>query len=459
MIDLKTLVSLAKRRGFIFQGSEIYGGLSNTWDFGPLGVALKNTIKNIFWHKMVTTREDMFGLDSAILMNPRVWEASGHVGNFSDPLVDCKNCKERFRADNLLESKISSDKIPTEPEKLNKLLKELNVTCPSCGSADFTEVRKFNLMFKTFQGVVEDKTNEIYLRPETAQGIFVNFNNIINSSRAKLPFGIAQIGKSFRNEITPGNFIFRTREFEQMEIEYFIFPGTENQYFDSWVNEFLDFITSIGISRENLRVREHSKEELSHYSNRTCDIEYNFPWGWGELMGIASRTDFDLKRHSEYSGVELKYFDPFTNTHITPYVIEPSCGVERLILALLFDVYHEETVKDEKRVVLKFPVSIAPIKIAILPLKKNEERIVQKARQIFKILSPYFSVQYDDTGSIGKLYRRQDEIGTPYCITIDFQTIEQDDTVTVRDRDNMQQIRIKTDELLNFFKTKVNFFL
>jgi len=458
MTDLKTLVSLAKRRGFVFQGSEIYGGLSNTWDYGPLGVALKNTIKNRFWHNMVTTREDMFGIDSAILMNPKVWEASGHVGNFSDPLVDCKNCKERFRADNLLEGKVSQEKIPAEPEELNKMLRELNIVCPGCGSSDFTEVRKFNLMFKTFQGVVEDKTNEIYLRPETAQGIFVNFNNIINSCRPKLPFGIAQIGKSFRNEITPGNFIFRTREFEQMEIEYFVFPGTENKYFDLWIDEFINFITSLGISKEHLRVREHSKEELSHYSNRTCDIEYHFPWGWGELMGIASRTDYDLKRHSEFSGAELKYFDPFTNNHITPYVIEPSCGVERIILAILFDCYDEEIVKEEKRVLLRFPVNIAPIKIAILPLKKNEERIVEKARQIFKTLSKYFAVQYDDTGSIGKLYRRQDEIGTPFCITVDFQTIEQDDTVTVRERDTMQQIRINSKDLLEYFKSKLDLY-
>ncbi|MFN3411659.1 MAG: glycine--tRNA ligase [Exilispira sp.] len=455
MTDLKTIVSLAKRRGFVFQGSEIYGGLSNTWDFGPLGVSLKNTIKNLFWHKMVTTRDDIFGLDSAILMNPKVWEASGHVGNFSDPLVDCKSCKERFRADNLLEGRIDNDKIPNDIELLGKLLKELKIACPNCGSTDFTEVRRFNLMFKTFSGVVEDKANEIYLRPETAQGIFVNFNNIINSCRPKLPFGIAQIGKSFRNEITPGNFIFRTREFEQMEIEYFVYPGTENQYFDQWINTFLEFIKSLGISMENLRVREHSREELSHYSNRTCDIEYKFPWGWGELMGIASRTDYDLKRHSEYSKVELKYFDPYTNTHITPYVIEPSCGVERLILAILLDCYNEEIVKEEKRVVLRFPVKIAPVKIAILPLKKNEERIVQKAKQIFKILSSNFSVQYDDTGSIGKLYRRQDEIGTPFCVTVDFQTIEQDDTVTIRERDTMQQIRLKTDRLLDYFIEKI----
>lgn len=456
MTDLKTLVSLAKRRGFVFQGSEIYGGLSNTWDYGPLGVTLKNTIKNIFWHKMVTTREDMFGIDSAILMNPKVWEASGHVSNFSDPLVDCKNCKERFRADNLLENKIEKDKIPNDSQILNKLIKELKINCPSCGASDFTEVRRFNLMFKTFSGVVEDKANEIFLRPETAQGIFVNFNNIINSCRPKLPFGIAQIGKSFRNEITPGNFIFRTREFEQMEIEYFVFPGTENQYFEDWINTFMEFLTSLGISKQNLRIREHSKEELSHYSNRTCDIEFNFPWGWGELMGIASRTDYDLKRHSEYSGVELKYFDPYTNTHITPYVIEPSCGVERLLLALLFDCYDEEIVNEEKRVVLRFPVNVAPIKVAILPLKRNEQKIVEKARQIFKLLSPYYAVQYDDTGSIGKLYRRQDEIGTPFCITVDFQTIEKDDTVTVRERDSMQQVRVKVDDLICYFKKRIS---
>ncbi|NLJ04287.1 MAG: glycine--tRNA ligase [Exilispira sp.] len=456
MTDLKTIVSLAKRRGIVFQGSEIYGGLANTWDYGPLGVLLKKNIKDYFWQQMVITRDDMYGIESAILMNSKVWEASGHLENFTDPMVDCKSCKERFRADTLLEGKTKDEKVSNDPLELSKLLKKYDIACPNCGNKDFTEVRRFNLMFKTFAGAVEEKANEIFLRPETAQGIFVNFNNIVNSSRPKLPFGVAQIGKSFRNEITPGNFIFRTREFEQMEIEYFVYPGTELQYFDKWIETFMNFLMQLGLRQENLRIREHEKDELSHYSNKTCDIEFNFPWGWGELMGIASRTDYDLKKHSEYSGTPLTYFDSVTNTHITPYVIEPSLGVERLLLAILFQAYYEEIVKEETRVVLKLSTIVAPIKIAILPLKKNEERIVNKAKEIFKMLSKVYSVQYDDTGSIGKLYRRADEIGTPFCITVDFQTIEQDDTVTVRDRDTMSQIRIPVSNLLNFFNEKLH---
>ncbi|MBP7029373.1 MAG: glycine--tRNA ligase [Spirochaetes bacterium] len=456
MTDLKTIVSLAKRRGIVFQGSEIYGGLANTWDYGPLGVLLKKNIKDYFWQQMVITRDDMYGIESAILMNSKVWEASGHLENFTDPMVDCKSCKERFRADTLLEGKTKDEKVSNDPLELSKLLKKHDIACPNCGNKDFTEVRRFNLMFKTFAGAVEEKANEIFLRPETAQGIFVNFNNIVNSSRPKLPFGVAQIGKSFRNEITPGNFIFRTREFEQMEIEYFVYPGTELQYFDKWIETFMNFLMQLGLRQENLRIREHEKDELSHYSNKTCDIEFNFPWGWGELMGIASRTDYDLKKHSEYSGTPLTYFDSVTNTHITPYVIEPSLGVERLLLAILFQAYYEEIVKEETRVVLKLSTIVAPIKIAILPLKKNEERIVNKAKEIFKMLSKVYSVQYDDTGSIGKLYRRADEIGTPFCITVDFQTIEQDDTVTVRDRDTMSQIRIPVSNLLNFFNEKLH---
>jgi len=456
MTDLKTIVSLAKRRGIVFQGSEIYGGLANTWDYGPLGVLLKKNIKDYFWQQMVITRDDMYGIESAILMNSKVWEASGHLENFTDPMVDCKSCKERFRADTLLEGKTKDEKVSNDPLELSKLLKKHDIACPNCGNKDFTEVRRFNLMFKTFAGAVEEKANEIFLRPETAQGIFVNFNNIVNSSRPKLPFGVAQIGKSFRNEITPGNFIFRTREFEQMEIEYFVYPGTELQYFDKWIETFMNFLMQLGLRQENLRIREHEKDELSHYSNKTCDIEFNFPWGWGELMGIASRTDYDLKKHSEYSGTPLTYFDSVTNTHITPYVIEPSLGVERLLLAILFQAYYEEIVKEETRVVLKLSMIVVSIKIAILLLKKNEERIVNKAKEIFKMLSKVYSVQYDDTGSIGKLYRRADEIGTPFCITVDFQTIEQDDTVTVRDRDTMSQIRIPVSNLLNFFNEKLH---
>jgi glycyl-tRNA synthetase len=457
MVDIKEIISLCKRRGFVFQGSEIYGGLANTWDYGPLGAILKKNIKDIFLKKFVESREDMFLLDSSILMHPKVWEASGHLENFKDPLVDCKVCKERFRADKLIEESLN---IKVEGynnnNKLSEIIKEKNVKCPSCGSSDFTQVRSFNLMFKTFQGVVEGEENVVYLRPETAQGIFINFLNILNTTRAKLPFGVAQIGKSFRNEITPGNFIFRTREFEQIEIEYFVKPGEELKYFDKWQEDFYNFFNYLGIKKENLRIREHEKEELSHYSNKTVDFEYNFPWGFGELMGIASRTDFDLKRHIEYSKVDLSYFDPYEQKKIIPYVIEPSLGVERLFLVLLVDAFEIEKLPDgSERNLLRLSPKIAPVKAAILPLKKNEPRIVNYAKDIYKELSKYFYVMYDDTGAIGKLYRRQDEIGTPFCITVDFQTIEEDNKVTIRDRDTMNQIRIDRGKLLDYLKEKL----
>lgn len=453
--DLKTLVALAKRRGFIFQGSEIYGGLANTWDYGPLGVELKRNIKNLFWKKFVESRDDIYGLDSAILMHPDVWKASGHLDSFADPLIDCKQCHERFRADDLIKEQTGINVEGLPINEINRIIKEKEIFCPNCNAKDFTDVRQFNLMFKTFQGVIEGEKNEIYLRPETAQGIFINFVNVVNTMRAKLPFGIAQIGKSFRNEITPGNFIFRTREFEQMEIEYFVKPGEEIKYFDYWVEEYKQFFKWLGLKDENLRIREHSKEELSHYSNKTVDIEYKFPWGWGELMGIASRTNFDLSRHEKFSKQDLKYFDPYEKKHYIPYVIEPSLGVERLLLAIMLDSYEEEKLENGKtRVLMKFDKKLSPIKIAVLPLKKNEPKIVQTAKEIFKELSKEFYSFYDDTGSIGKLYRRQDEIGTPFCITVDFQTIEEDNAVTVRDRDSMQQVRVKIVDLKAYFKDK-----
>lgn len=457
--DIKEIVSLCKRRGFVFQGSEIYGGLANTWDYGPLGAQLKKNIKDYFWKIFVQKRDDMYPIDSSILMHPKVWEASGHLENFKDPLVDCKECKERFRADKLIEETISMKVEGFSNEKLSEIINSNeNIKCPSCGAHNFTPVRSFNLMFKTYQGVVEGEENVVYLRPETAQGIFVNFLNILNTTRAKLPFGVAQIGKSFRNEITPGNFIFRTREFEQIEIEYFVKPGEELTYFQKWQDEFYNFFISLGINKENLRIREHGKDELSHYSNKTIDFEYNFPWGFGELMGIASRTDYDLKRHIEYSKVDLNYFDPYDQKKVIPYVIEPSLGVERLFLVILIDTFEIQKLPDgTERNLLKLSPKIAPIKAAILPLKKNEPRIVNYAKNIFNDLSDYFNVMYDDTAAIGKLYRRQDEIGTPFCITVDFQTIEEDNKVTIRDRDSMQQVRIDREKIKDYILEKIKY--
>ncbi|HET9496188.1 MAG TPA: glycine--tRNA ligase [Chloroflexia bacterium] len=418
--SMDTIVSLAKRRGFVFPSSEIYGGFSSTWDYGPLGVELKRNVKNLWWRDMVQLRDDIVGLDSSILMSPQIWQASGHVTEFTDPLVDCKVCKHRFRAD-----QIEGDR------------------CPDCGG-ELTEVRQFNLMFKTFVGPVEDDASVAYLRPETAQGIFVNFFNVQQSMRRKLPFGIAQQGKAFRNEITPGNFTFRTREFEQMEMEYFVRPGEEMRWYREWVDVRHNWYLKYGINPESLRLREHEQAELAHYANGTTDIEYMFPWGWGELEGIASRTDFDLGRHSQASNKDLTYFDEETGEHITPYVVEPAAGADRTALVFLLDAYDEEPDKDETRVVLRFHPEVAPIKVAVLPLSK---KLADKAREVHAQVRPTFMSQYDDTGSIGKRYRRQDEIGTPLCVTVDFDTLE-DQAVTIRERDSMEQVRVPIAELV-----------
>ncbi|MBI4243584.1 MAG: glycine--tRNA ligase [Planctomycetes bacterium] len=426
------LQSLCKRRGFIFQSSEIYGGLASCWDYGPLGVELKNNIKKLWWKSMVHNRQDIVGLDSSILMNPQVWIASGHVENFNDPMVDCKSCKARFR----------QDELPAEK------LKEK--TCIKCGNkGTLTEPRQFNLMFRTFMGPVEDEGARVYLRPETAQGIFVNFVNVQTTTRKKLPFGIAQMGKSFRNEITPKNFIFRTREFEQMEMEFFVMPGDDEKWHKYWVDERFNWYTKLGINKNKLRIRPHGKDELSHYSKATSDIEYEFPIGWSEIEGIANRTDFDLKQHAKHSKQELSYFDPEQNKHITPYVIEPAAGVDRLFLTFMTDSYTEEKVKDETRVALKLHYELAPIKFAVLPLLKKRNDIVELATKLRNELNSIGYSVYDDTASIGKLYRRQDEIGTPYCVTVDVQTVEEDKKVTIRERDTMEQIRVPTDQLLS----------
>ena len=419
-VDMDTIVSLSKRRGFVFPSSEIYGGFSSTWDYGPLGVELKRNIKALWWRDMVHRRDDIVGLDSAILMSPLIWQASGHVTEFTDPMVDCKSCKRRFRAD-----QVEGDR------------------CPECGG-EFTEVRRFNLMFKTFVGPVEDEASVAYLRPETAQGIFVNFFNVQQSMRRKLPFGIAQQGKAFRNEITPGNFIFRTREFEQMEMEFFVKPGTDEEWHQYWIDTRYEWYLKYGLNPDRLRIREHAKEELAHYAKATSDVEYNFPWGWAELEGVANRTDFDLRRHSESSNKDLSYFNDETNEHIVPYVIEPAAGPDRIALTFLVDAYHEEPDKEGTRVVLRFHPEIAPIKVAVLPLSK---KLADKAHEVHGMVRQYYMSQYDDTGSIGKRYRRQDEIGTPICVTIDFDTLE-DQAVTVRDRDTMEQVRVPITELL-----------
>ncbi|MBF0713264.1 glycine--tRNA ligase [Gemella sp. GH3] len=457
---MEKILSLAKNRGFVFQGSEIYGGLANTWDYGPLGIELKNNIKKSWWKKFIQESPYNVGLDSAILMNPKTWEASGHVGNFSDPMMDCKECKSRLRADKLIEEfffnskgeDIVVDGLPFE--ELEKIINDNNIPCPECGKHNFTNIRQFNLMFKTSQGVVENSTSEIYLRPETAQGIFVNFKNVQRSMRKKLPFGIGQIGKSFRNEITPGNFIFRTREFEQMELEFFCEPGNELEWHDFWKNYCENWLLNLGMTKENIRLRDHEKEELSHYSNATTDIEYKFPFGWGELWGIASRTDYDLKQHSEHSKVDLSYHDLITNKKFIPYCIEPSVGVDRVLLAFLADAYNEEVISDnDTRVVLKFHPALAPYKAAILPLSK---KLSEQATALFADLSSDFMVDFDETGSIGKRYRRQDEIGTPFCITYDFES-ETDGMVTVRNRDTMEQIRIPINEVRQYIEDSLKF--
>ena len=452
------IVNLCKSRGFIFPGSEIYGGLANAWDYGPLGVQMKNNIKAAWWKKFVQQNPYNVGLDCAILMNPTVWQASGHLGGFSDPLMDCKSCKSRHRADDLIEAYMKKHGCEENisawsNEDFEKYISEHKIPCPICGKNDFTPIRKFNLMFKTFQGVTEDSSSTVYLRPETAQGIFVNFKNVQRSTRKRVPFGIAQIGKSFRNEITPGNFIFRVREFEQMELEFFCKPGTDLEWFAYWKDFCKNWLLEIGIQEENLKLRDHDKEELCFYSKATTDFEFKFPFGWGELWGIADRTDYDLSQHAKFSGKDMSYLDPVTNEKYIPYVIEPSLGVERLMLAYLCNAYDEETLENgESRVVMHFHPAIAPYKVAILPLQKN---MGEKAREIYQNLSQHFMCDYDEAGSIGKRYRRQDEIGTPFCVTIDFDTLE-DDTVTIRERDSMKQIRMKTSELAGYISKFIN---
>lgn len=451
---MEQIVGLCKNRGFIYAGSEIYGGLSNTWDYGPLGVEFKNNIKKAWLKKFVQESPYNVGLDSAILMNPQTWVASGHVGGFSDPLMDCRDCKSRHRADKLIEDFDGSVADGWSNEQMLEYIKEKGITCPNCGSTNFTDIRKFNLMFKTFQGVTEDAKNEIYLRPETAQGIFVNFANVQRTTRRKVPFGVAQIGKSFRNEITPGNFTFRTREFEQMELEFFCKPDTDLEWFYYWKDFCKQWLLDLGMTEENMRLRDHGQEELSFYSKATTDIEFLFPFGWGELWGIADRTNYDLTQHINHSGKSLDYFDPETNERYVPYVVEPSLGADRVALAFLCDAYDEEKI-DEKdtRVVLRLHPALAPYKAAILPLSK---KLGEQAKELFGQLAKDFMVDYDDTGSIGKRYRRQDEIGTPFCITFDFESLE-DNCVTVRDRDTMAQERIAIADLNAYIANKIAF--
>lgn len=449
----ETITSHVRSSGFVFQGSEIYGGLANTWDYGPLGAELKRNLKEAWWKKFVQENPYNVGLDSAILMNPNVWVASGHVDTFNDPLMDCKKCKTRHRADHLIEGFDKTIHVEGKTtDEMMVIIKEHHIPCPNCGAHDFTDIRKFQLMFKTFQGVTEDAKNTVFLRPETAQGIFVNFKNIQRSMRRKIPFGVGQIGKSFRNEITPGNFTFRTREFEQMELEFFLKPGDNLYWYNYWKEFAWNWLLSIGISADIIRLREHEKEELSHYSNATSDIEFLFPFGWGELWGIADRTDFDLKAHTKVSGEPLDYLDPETNTRYVPHVVEPSLGADRLALALMCAAYDEEQVKeDDSRIVMRFHPFIAPIKAAILPLSKQ---LGETARTLYSNLAKHFNVEYDETGSIGKRYRRQDAIGTPFCITIDFDTAT-DQSVTIRERDSMQQIRLPIADLLTYLQGKI----
>ena len=450
---LDKIVALCKGRGFVYPGSEIYGGLANTWDYGPLGVELKTNIKNAWRKKFIQENKYNVGLDSAILMNPQTWVASGHVGGFSDPLMDCKDCKTRHRADKLIEDN-GGDANGWTNEQMMTYIREHGIKCPNCGSTNFTDIRQFNLMFKTFQGVTEDSKNEIYLRPETAQGIFVNFANIQRTSRKKVPFGVAQVGKSFRNEITPGQFIFRVREFEQMELEFFCKPGTDLEWFQYWRSYCKNFLLSLGLKEENIRLRDHSPEELCFYSKATTDFEFMFPFGWGELWGVADRTDYDLTQHQKTSGKSLEYFDPETNEKYIPYVIEPSLGVERLFLAVVCDAYDEEQLEDgTSRTVMHLHPALAPVKAAVLPLSK---KLSEKAGELHDELAKYFNVDFDDAGAIGKRYRRQDEIGTPFCVTYDFDS-ETDGMVTVRDRDSMEQVRIKIDELDAYFADKFTF--
>ena len=452
-LTMEELVNYCKQYGFIFQGSEIYGGLSNTWDYGSLGVELKNNIRRMWWKKFIQESPYNYGLDSAILMNPEVWVASGHVASFADPLIDCKKCKTRHRADKLIEEFTNGKETGDgwDNETLENYIKDNNIPCPSCGNHDFTSIRKFNLLFETHQGVTEDNKSKVYLRGETAQGIFVNFLNVQRSMRLKIPFGIGQTGKSFRNEITPGNFTFRTREFEQMELEFFCKPGTDLEWFKFWKSSCMEFLKDLGLNEDNLRFRDHAKEELSFYSKATTDIEFLYPMGWGELWGIADRTDYDLSVHIEHSKADLRYLDPETNEKYIPYVVEPSVGLDRLTLAILCDAYHKEMLDDEERLVMKLHPAIAPYKVTILPLIKKTHG--KRAMEIYGDLSKYFMCSYDESGSIGKRYRRSDAIGTPFAITIDDNTIN-DGTVTVRDRDTMEQVTINLKELKDYIEKK-----
>ena len=461
--SMDKIVDLCKSKGFVYAGSEIYGGLANTWDYGPLGVELKDNIKKAWRRKFIQENKYNVGLDSAILMNPQTWVASGHIGGFSDPLMDCKNCKTRHRADNLIEDFDGTSVAGWTNEQMTEYIKEKNIVCPNCGKADFTDIRQFNLMFKTFQGVTEDSEATLYLRPETAQGIFVNFANIQRTSRKKVPFGVAQVGKSFRNEITPGKFIFRVREFEQMELEFFCKPGTDLEWFDYWRSFCKNWLLSLGIKEENLRLRDHSPEELCFYSKATTDFEYLFPFGWGELWGVADRTDYDLTQHIKTSNKSLEYFDPETNEKYVPYVIEPSLGVERLFLSVVTEAYDEEELvtvdkngneKKDVRTVMHFHPALAPFKAAVLPLVK---KLTPKAMEVYEMLSKKFNVDFDETGTIGKRYRRQDEIGTPFCITYDFDTLEKDNCVTIRNRDTMEQERISIDNLVAYIEERIDF--
>lgn len=456
-LTMEKLVALCKSRGFVYPGSEIYGGLANVWDYGPLGVELKNNVKKAWMKKFVQESKYNVGLDAAILMNPKTWVASGHVGGFSDPLIDCKNCKTRHRADKLIEDwahENNKDMVAdgmTDEEMIN-FIKENNIVCPKCGEQNFTPIRKFNLMYKTYQGVTEDSSSEIYLRPETAQGIFVNFKNVLRTTRRKLPMGIGQVGKSFRNEITPGNFIFRIREFEQMELEFFCKPGTDMEWFEYWRAFCKNWLLSLGMKEEKIRLRDHSPEELCFYSKGTTDIEFAFPFGWGELWGIADRTDYDLKQHAQYSGEDFTYLDQETGEKFVPYCVEPSLGCDRVTLAFLCNAYEEQEIAEgDVRTVLHLHPALAPYKVAVLPLSK---KLSEKAEEVYAKLSKNFMCDYDEAGSIGKRYRREDEIGTPYCVTIDFDTLE-DECVTIRDRDTMEQVRVKIDELESYIQDKI----
>lgn len=445
------IVAHLKSTGFVFQGSEIYGGLANTWDFGPLGVEVKNNIKNIWWQKFVRESRYNVGIQSAILMNPKVWEASGHLKTFADPLMDCKSCQTRHRADKLIEDALGINAATMSFSEMEEIIEKENIACPNCGKSDFTPIRQFNLMFKTFQGVTEDKSSTIFLRPETAQGIYVNFNQVQRSMRKKIPFGVAQVGKSFRNEITPGNFIFRTREFEQMELQFFVHPSEHTKWYEYWLKFCFDWLASLGLSRENLRIREHGKEELSHYSEATSDIEYMYPWGWDEMWGIADRTDYDLTQHQEHSKQSMEYFDPTTNEKYVPFVVEPSLGVERLFFALMAEALVEETLEKDTRTLCRLHPALAPYKVAVLPLSKQ---LSEQAQLVFDQCAKSFSTTYDETASIGKRYRRQDAIGTPYCVTFDFDSLE-DNCVTVRDRDSMVQERIAINDLVAYIEERI----